>query len=132
MANGRTQQQQQQQKMDYNQREGINVLRLSGYRFPTNSRTNFSWPFPFGILARGISFMWREYCTMGGPQEVTKEVIKVRTPAALKQVMAPIEIHITCRSRLRKWAFDNAYTLMFLSAMFVVTWSVIVLVHYVI
>lgn len=33
----------------------------------------------------------------------------------IHKVREPIEIEITCRSKIRKWAFENAYTLIFLS-----------------
>lgn len=34
----------------------------------------------------------------------------------------PIEIHIPCNSRLRKWAYDNAPMLIVMAIMFIPTW----------
>jgi len=36
------------------------------------------------------------------------------------------------QSRIRKWAYENAYTLIFVSVYFMVTWVVVVLASYVI
>ena len=61
--------------------------------------------------------------------QAVKEVVEVGGLTSLKQVTKPIEIKIICHSRLRKWAFDNAYTLIFLASLFVVTWVLMLVIH---
>lgn len=34
----------------------------------------------------------------------------------------PINITLSCNSRVRKWAYDNAYTLILLAVLFAPTW----------
>lgn len=61
--------------------------------------------------------------------------MEVRAIPHLREVkdrIEPIEVTLLCRSRVKKWAYDNAYTLAFLSVMFVVTWIVLVVVEYVV
>jgi hypothetical protein len=42
------------------------------------------------------------------------------------KIAEPIEVHITCRSKIRKWAYENAYTLIFVSVYHVLaTWGII-------
>lgn len=40
----------------------------------------------------------------------------------------PIDEHINCRSKFKKWAYDNAYTLIFLSFFFGVTWLIMIVI----
>lgn len=45
----------------------------------------------------------------------------MRAPSIAKLIESePIEIRT--RSRIKVWAFNNGYTLIFLSAMFIITW----------
>lgn len=46
----------------------------------------------------------------------------------IEEIRAPIETEIRCRSKFKKWAYDNAYTLAFLAIFFGLTWIVIMLV----
>jgi hypothetical protein len=48
----------------------------------------------------------------------------------LREAVRPINIQLTCRSKIRKWAFENAYTLIFLSIFYVITWVLIVVANY--
>lgn len=36
------------------------------------------------------------------------------------------EEYIFCNSRVKKWAYENAFTLIFLSVMFIITWCLII------
>src|SRR5687767_8177291 len=117
---------QSQYNMESHQREDIDVLRFDAYRVPIRNRRNLSWSLPFRVLASWISFVRSQYRTMGRQKVMPKEVIQVKTPRRLQEVITPIEIQLTCKSRVKKWAFDNAYTLIFLSCMFVITWCIIV------
>jgi hypothetical protein len=42
----------------------------------------------------------------------------------------PVKVHLLCQSRIKKWAFDNAYTLIFLAVMFFITWTVEVVIKF--
>jgi hypothetical protein len=53
----------------------------------------------------------------------------MHTPAILNKVVKPINVTINCDSKVRKWAYENAYTLTFLSVLFVVTWTIIVMIN---
>lgn len=44
----------------------------------------------------------------------------------IERVREPIAEEILVRSKVKKWAYHNAYTLIFLSVMFVITWVVAV------
>lgn len=66
-------------------------------------RGGFGANFPLRVLDRGVSTMRSVNHPIRG-QEVS--------------------------DRVRKWAAKNAYTLIFLSSMFVITWIVTVTVHY--
>lgn len=48
----------------------------------------------------------------------------------LERTSEPIEVKLHCTSRIRKWAFENAYTLVFLVFMFVITWIIAVVLNY--
>jgi hypothetical protein len=37
-----------------------------------------------------------------------------------------IDILLPCKSRIRKWAFENAYTLIVMGTFFVITWAYLV------
>jgi hypothetical protein len=41
-----------------------------------------------------------------------------------QKARTPITVYIPYGSRFRKWAYDNAYTLVFLTVMFFITWIV--------
>jgi hypothetical protein len=45
--------------------------------------------------------------------------------------IAALTWFLGCRDRLRKWAYDNACMLTFLSGMFFFTWALIVVLHFV-
>ena len=40
----------------------------------------------------------------------------------IKDVREPISVKLTCNSRIRKWAFENAYTLIVMMVLFGITW----------
>jgi hypothetical protein len=44
----------------------------------------------------------------------------------IERVREPIAEEILVRSKVKKWAYHNAHTLIFLSVMFVITWVVAV------
>ena len=115
--------------MARHKRESADVLRLDAYRVPIRDSRTVQRNFPFGIFARWLSFMRSQHRPMGR-QEVT-EVINVRGLSSLKRITEPIEIQLFCHSKIRKWAFDNAYTLIFLSSFFIVTWILMVVISFV-
>jgi len=49
--------------------------------------------------------------------------------ALLRRIGEPINVHITCRSKVRKWAYENAYTLIFASIYFMVTWVIVIVAN---
>jgi hypothetical protein len=44
----------------------------------------------------------------------------------LNEIREPIEIVIPCRSKIRRWAFENAYMLIVMAIFFVITWGVMI------
>lgn len=54
-------------------------------------------------------------------------MINVRT-SPLRDFREPIEVLLPCRSKIRKWAFDNAIMLAVMAFFFVLTWIAIFIV----
>ena len=109
----------QQRKRGRMGKEGTDtdVLRLDAYRIRRSGR---------GIVQPTISFRIRSCwarivrsCNRAGRrQKVRKEGVDVKSAADfIHTIKEPIEIEIPCRSRIRKWAFENAFTLIFLAAL---------------
>lgn len=44
----------------------------------------------------------------------------------IRELREPINIVIPCKSKLRKWAFENAYTLIIMAFFFGITWVVMI------
>jgi hypothetical protein len=44
----------------------------------------------------------------------------------IKHIREPINVQIDCRSKIRKWAYDNGPMLIFFSVMFFITWGLLV------
>jgi hypothetical protein len=40
----------------------------------------------------------------------------------LQDVREPIFVQLSCRSKIRKWAYENAYTLVLIAVLFAITW----------
>lgn len=101
--------------METKQGNHTNYLRLSAYRIRGYqcriAKRNFSLSLP---LLRPLVMRHRH--NRMGRQEELKEV------SVISQIREPIEIVIPCKSRIRKWAFDNAYTLLLVTFVTIITW----------
>lgn len=53
------------------------------------------------------------------PVRATKELVEIRPQ------------HIVVKCKLRVWAAENAFTLIFLSSMFFITWVILLVTRYV-
>jgi hypothetical protein len=51
-------------------------------------------------------------------------VSDVRT-LPLREIREPIDVILPCRSKIKKWAFENAYVLIVMAIMFGITWLAI-------
>jgi hypothetical protein len=49
----------------------------------------------------------------------------------ISHLFEEIDESVLCKNRLRVWAAQNAYTLIFLSVMFFVTWTLMALFNFV-
>jgi hypothetical protein len=95
------------------------VLRLDAYRVRRSGRRVVRPPISFRVHSCWASLVRRCSRSSGG-QEVGKGE-DVKSPAEfVHEIREPIEIEIPCKSKLRKWAFENAYTLIFLSILCVI------------
>ena len=61
---------------------------------------------------------------MGGSEGQVTEIM--RFPHPTEHVRLPVEIHLTCKSRVKKWAYDNAWTLIVMAICFTITWAYLV------
>jgi hypothetical protein len=53
-------------------------------------------------------------------------VTEMKIAITVKHIREPIDVQIVCRSKIRKWAYDNAPLLIFLTSMFFITWVLLV------
>jgi hypothetical protein len=44
----------------------------------------------------------------------------------LEEIREPIYVQLPCRSKIRKWAYENAYTLVLIAILFAITWVAMV------
>jgi hypothetical protein len=56
--------------------------------------------------------------------------MKVDDMKTLEKIREPLNIELTCTSKVKKWAFDNAYMLIFISVFFTITWILSVVLKY--
>lgn len=57
-----------------------------------------------------------------------ESVSDMQAPRCISEIREPIDIVLPCRSKVKKWAFENAYTLMTMAVLFGVTWIAIFIV----
>jgi hypothetical protein len=56
---------------------------------------------------------------------IKKTVTEKVTVTVTEKVKIDPPVHLECDDRIRKWAWENGYTLIFLSVCFLITWVVI-------
>lgn len=44
-------------------------------------------------------------------------------PHPIRGMREPIQIELPCKSKVKKWAFENAYTLILMGVLFALTWG---------
>lgn len=98
------------------EREGVDVLRIDAYRIRGRRGDVHGKTISFRIRSCWTRLMRRKP-DASGRQEVREGATMKSLPAALQDIREPIEIEIPCKSKVKKWAFDNAYTLIFLAVL---------------
>lgn len=106
------------------QRNHPHLLRLDAYRIRGYQRGS-AWR----LISLRISHLWacvmrHRNCGMGRQEELSS----VRAVFTLKAVKEPIDIVLPCRSKIKKWAFENAYMLTLVFILFAITWVAILVV----
>lgn len=107
--------------MESDKRKDTYVLRLSAYRIRDVPRGNFERNISRRVSISGRSIV-RSFDRAMGRQKM--RMFQSHLPNNL--IGEKVEITLTTNSKIKKWAFENAYTLVFLSIMFVLTWAVFV------
>lgn len=110
-------------------RENPDVLRVRAYRNGGDKRRTFLGNISLRIFDRRSSTMRNQPYTVGR-QRHEVDTLEVEDMKMVDHLREPLNIEITCTSRIRKWAYENAFTLIFLTAMFIITWIVIVVAKY--
>jgi hypothetical protein len=62
---------------------------------------------------------------------IKKTVTEKVTVTVTEKVKIDPPVHLECDDRIRKWAWENAYMLVFLSGCFVITWLVFLVTNFV-
>lgn len=57
---------------------------------------------------------------MGGSEG---QVTTLQFPNPTESLRLPVEIHLTTKSKIKKWAYDNAWTLILMAICFAITWA---------
>lgn len=111
---------QRREKLASNPREDTYVLGANNPRLRNRPSRATRTKLPFRDSYSWSSVMRCIYRAMGG-QKVS---------ARLKEVRSPIDPPETlfCKSKVKRWAYHNALTLIFLSSMFIITWIVMVVI----
>jgi len=109
--------------LEINPRKDFDVLRTYPDWGIVREQRSHGKPISFRVLARWTRFVRNFYCAVGG-QEGIGRVGGMKFYDMIKQ---PYNVRIMCHSRLRKWAYDNAYTLLLMAALFAVTWTVMLI-----
>ena len=109
--------------MATNQRENSHVVRLGAYRGGVCEQRS-AWSF----ISRRISSSWCRtlrslYRFMGGQKsKVRISGDEMNISKTIHDLREPVEIHLTLHSKMRKWAAENAYMLVLMATLFVITW----------
>jgi len=94
------------------------VLRLDAYRIRRRGRRIVQPALSLRIRSCWTSLMWGRNRSGRRQAIKAKEGVDVKSAADfIHTIKEPIEIEIPCKSRVRKWAFENAFTLIFLAAL---------------
>lgn len=101
-------------------REDSHVLRSSSDFSRIHQRGSTEWDISSGIFTWWFGPLWNFHRSMG-----RQEVISVKAP----RVTLKIKVGVN-EVKLREWASKNAYTLIVMSAFFVITWVLIVVANY--
>lgn len=109
--------------MGVDQRKNSDVLRITAYRYRGGERRNSRKSISLRISNCRASFM-RYFSSLIGGQS-REGLSEVNVGNTIHRVREPIEIVIPCHSKLRKWAFENAYMLILMAILFGITWIAI-------
>jgi len=114
-------QRKRQRSVGVDPREDSSVLRLDAYRIRGYKFGNSRRGLPLRVLALWVSALRSCYSRVGRQE---REVSDVRT-LPLREIREPIDVILPCRSKIKKWAFENAYVLIVMAIMFGITWLAI-------
>jgi hypothetical protein len=79
--------------------------------------------FPLRISDRWSSVM-RDQCSSMGRQEGKISMKQLNALHAKTRLERTIHLH--CKSKVKKWAYDNAWTLTLIAVLFFITWAAII------
>jgi hypothetical protein len=101
-------------------RKNSNDVWLGSNRRVIREQRNFRESISFRVCASWLGIVRYLHCAVGRQkQERVGVAMKMYLFSSFRE---PIKVSIECRSKLRKWAYDNAYTLVFMSVLFAITW----------
>lgn len=124
-------------ELEADKREDPNVLRIGAYYVRGSFRSSWNW-FSFRNIVSWFSILRRVNSSVGRQEIIVieegeemsaaRKISEVYPVNRIKGVLEPVDIIIPCKSKIKKWAFENAYTLIFLAFMFIVTWVIMIIV----
>lgn len=107
------------QSMAIVEREDTNVLRLSAYWSNIRS-VPYHKRFPLRILSNWINTLRHQHSSDRGSE---RQVIDMRSPIPMENLRLPVEVHLTTKSKVKKWAYENAWTLILMGILNGLTWA---------
>lgn len=113
-----------EKRMAVDQRENSNVVRLSAYRSGICERRDSGENVSRGISTCWCGIVWGFHRLLGRQESEVKNMPTAEHHSDLRE---PIQITLTTPSKIRKWAFENAYTLIAMAIFFIITWILIVI-----
>lgn len=111
----------QWKRMAHHTGKNSNVF-WSWHNWRRSSKCRITWPWKFSlrIFICWVNAMRRFNRSVGGSQAGLGEMMQRQVAEARSEI-------IICRSKLRKWAYENAITLVFMAIGFAITWAVMIL-----
>jgi len=98
--------------------EDPDVLRLDAYRSVVRGVVVYPRT-PLRICHGWFGSLWNWYRARAGSKG---QVMKFHSTSLVNTVRLPVEIKLTCKSKVKKWAFENAWVLIVMAIGFAITW----------
>jgi hypothetical protein len=113
--------------MATHQRENSHVVRLAAYRCGVRERRSAGKSFSWGISACWCCLMRCFHRIMGGQKGKVEDGGEMKIQETISELRQPVTIKLTVHSRVRKWAAENAYTLVVMALGFGITWAYLII-----